>query len=232
MTKEADLTAKSSPISRRTIARGALWAAPAMVIASAAPAFADSTCAIQNAKPVPSNSTRQITFNGSDGITVTGRVTGGNSQISNNNLWVLDSGEVVLEQDASQGEYQEILFEFSKPVYNLNFVISDIDNDWQQRGGYTDAVAVSGDVVVTPVAPGYLRTSNNRVSAPLARSDRDSQGVLPNDPKGQVRISNRPGSPVKSFTLRYENLSPSYRRRNQVVLIKFINYTSTDCTPK
>ncbi|MBV7412756.1 hypothetical protein KRX56_08480 [Dermabacteraceae bacterium TAE3-ERU27] len=231
MTNEGGLTAKNTPITRRAIARGALWATPAMVVSSAAPAFADSTCVIQNAKPVPSNSTRQITFNGSDGITVTGRVVGGNSQISNNNLWVLDSGEVVLEQDAAQGEYQEVLFEFSKPVYNLQFVISDIDNDWQQRGGYTDAISVSGDVVAAPVASGYLRTSGNRISAPLARYDWDSQGVLPKDPKGQVRISNRPGSPVKSFTVRYENLSPSYQRRNQVVLIAFINYTSTDCTP-
>ncbi|MGQ4561858.1 hypothetical protein ACUH90_08440 [Dermabacteraceae bacterium P7054] len=232
MTKEADLTAKSSPISRRTIAHGALWAAPAMVIASAAPAFADSTCIIQNAKPVPSNSRERIAFNGPDGLVVTGRVVRSSSAIAENNFLVLESGEVVIEQDAAQNEYQEIQFEFSKPVYNLEFVISDIDNDWQSNSGYTDAIAVSGNVTVTPVKPGYLRTSGNRVSAPLARYDWDSQGVLPNDPTGQVRISSLSGQPVSRFSLRYQNLSPASRRRNQVVLIKFIKYTSTDCTPK
>ncbi|MBV7433267.1 hypothetical protein KRX53_08050 [Dermabacteraceae bacterium TAE3-ERU5] len=232
MTKEADLTAKSSPISRRTIAHGALWAAPAMVIASAAPAFADSTCAIHTAKPIPSTSRETITFNGPDGLIVTGHVIRNTSDLAENNLLVLEKGSVVIEQEAAQNEYQEIRFTFSRPVYNLEFVISDIDNNWQNNGGYTDAIAISGNVTATPVKPGYLRVSGNRVSAPLASHDWDTRGVYPNDPAGQVRISSTSGQPVREFSLRYQNLSPSYRRRNQVVLIKFIKYTSTDCTPK
>ncbi|MGQ4495276.1 hypothetical protein ACUH88_08200 [Dermabacteraceae bacterium P13095] len=231
--------------SRRAVAKGAMWAAPALVVASAAPAFASSQeCDVQVARPVSAGDLRNVTFNGPDGLKVTGTVVSYDSELSvrpigSPNMSVTSGGGVALGQRADYGQYQEVRFDFSKPVHNLRFVIRDVDNQWENGGdGYVDSIVIEGDVRVEPVRPGMLEvtqesTGGTRVSAPQPYSPRDVRGVSPRDPLGQVLVTNRGDAPVTGFTLRYENTSSETTKPYaQFVFIAPIEYTSSNCTPK
>ncbi|MGQ4575907.1 hypothetical protein ACUH93_05815 [Dermabacteraceae bacterium P7006] len=240
-----DRTETQVTSSRRAVAKGAMWAAPALVVASAAPAFASSQeCDVQVARPVSAGDLRNVTFNGPDGLKVTASVVEhtselGTRQLGSPNMSVTSGGGVALGQRADYGQYQEVRFEFSKPVYNLRFVIRDVDNQWENGGdGYVDSIVVDGDVRVEPVRPGVLvvtreSTGGTRVSAPQPYSPQNVRDFSPRDPGGQVLVTNRGDAPVTGFTLRYENTSTETSRAyGQFVFIAPIEYTSSNCTPK
>ncbi|MGQ4538293.1 hypothetical protein ACUH94_07130 [Dermabacteraceae bacterium P7074] len=92
--------------SRCAVAKGAMWAAPALVVASAAPAFASSQeCDVQVARPVSAGDLRNVTFNGPDGLKVTASVVEhtselGTRQLGSPNMSVTSGGGVALGQRA------------------------------------------------------------------------------------------------------------------------------------
>ncbi|MGQ4509076.1 hypothetical protein ACUH9H_08465 [Dermabacteraceae bacterium P13128] len=240
-----DRTETQVTSSRRAVAKGAMWAAPALVVASAAPAFASSQeCDVQVARPVSAGDLRNVTFNGPDGLKVTGTVVSHDSELSvrpigSPNMSVTSGGGVTLGQVADYGQYQEVRFEFSKPVYNLRFVIRDIDNQWENGGdGYVDSIVIDGDVHVEPVRPGSLvvrqeSTGGTRISASQPYGPQDVRDFKPFNPRGQALVTNRGDAPVTGFTLRYENTSTETSRAYaQFVYIAPIEYTSSNCTPK
>lgn len=139
--------------SRRTVVRGAVWAAPAVMVAGAAPAFAASptpctpTTMFDNLAVGTSPST--ITFQPS-GVTATlsytssgqgGDPTPGDTgkvaQTSTSPAWKYIELEM-LRPD--KGDYIDLTITLSQPVEGLSFVLHDIDST---AGAFRDTVIVS-----------------------------------------------------------------------------------------
>lgn len=157
---------RPSRISRRAVAKGAVWAAPAAVVASSAPAFAASSCDPQEyeANFEVGNYARQSTslgggvaFSSGDGDDLTYEVTStliGNATHQSSNLQRLDAsvlaagltGQVLdIFQTAVRGAGQEVTFTFSRPVENLIFTLADVDPNGAAPGvtGFRDSVSIS-----------------------------------------------------------------------------------------
>lgn len=63
---------------------------------------------------------------------------------------------LMFEQLPRTGGGQNIVFTFSQPVYNINFIITDIDNYSQNGAGWSDRIVIN-----SPATYGYSRTSTS-----------------------------------------------------------------------
>jgi hypothetical protein len=141
--------------SRRSIVKGAAWAVPVVVAATAAPAAAQSACTpstVFNSLPVGQCVTN-LTFAPS---TVTGTLTYASwgqpsskpgdtcrvAQVSGPNGWRYVELEMV--SSLNKGDYVELTISLSQPVDDLSFVLHDID---KVRDSWDDTVQV--------MTPGY-----------------------------------------------------------------------------
>ena len=217
--------------SRREVTRDVLWGAPALVLATAAPALAGSVCTSEDlltATPKASSEADEITFEGPDGLVVTAELIGATAKTLRGNL--NKSGEnVILYQSAAAGQYQDVKFTFSRPAYNVSFKVLDLDN-WKRQ---VDFVTVTGDVKAKPVVKGFLEIEENgtgiTASAPVPQTDADAKKLDENSPEGQALITSEAGQAMSGFTLRYGNRRSSSGSGGQAVWISPISYTNTNC---
>ena len=168
-------------ISRRTVAKGALWTAPAISLAAAAPAVAASPSCVsytgaftqpRSYDPVP----MAYTFTGSDGSTVTVSLStrayggktlmrpnltaAGNDLQNYNGAGDLRDDGLQLQQQGPGG--QVLTFSFSQEVSNLQFTVADIDNDGTR---YRDSIVLSP--APTTVTNGRAVVGAGTTAAPL-----------------------------------------------------------------
>lgn len=170
---------QNTALSRRTVAKGALWTAPAISLAAAAPAVAASSSCVSytGAFTQPSYSPVRMayTFTGSDGSTVTvslsTRVYGGktlmrpNLSAAGNIEYYNGAGDLrydglQLQQQGTGG--QVLTFSFSQEVSNLQFTVADIDNDGTR---YRDSIVLSP--APTTVTNGRAVVGAGTTAAPL-----------------------------------------------------------------
>lgn len=138
-------------ISRRTVVKGAAWAAPVVAMASAAPAFAASACTPTvsfddlkvGSSPtsvtfLPSTVTATLSYSstGNNGDPTPGN-TGKVAKTSTNPSW--NYLEVEMLQELTKGDSVTVTITLSEPVEGLSFLIHDIDSESK---AYQDTVVV------------------------------------------------------------------------------------------
>lgn len=190
---------------RRTVVKGAAWAVPVVVAATAAPAAAQSACTpstVFNSLPVGQCVTN-LTFAPS---TVTGTLTYASwgqpsskpgdtcrvAQVSGPNGWRYVELEMV--SSLNKGDYVELTISLSQPVDDLSFVLHDID---KVRGGWDDTVQV--------MTPGYTYVLGSNIQG-TGTSDQPFRarewGDTPiTSGQGTVRLTW--AGPVSTVTIRY-----------------------------
>ncbi len=147
------------PLGRRSVVRGAAWAVPAFAVASAAPAYAVSVCsgvlyytldwATAGSGTVSSAQATTAGAGNPVGVTVSSNFVGAATAWTGDRTVVspvgglgqaglyLNTGTV-----GGQGNRQDLTLTFSRPVTNLHFSITDIDQP-----------AFAGDRVSASVVP-------------------------------------------------------------------------------
>ncbi|MGQ4518782.1 hypothetical protein ACUH96_02425 [Dermabacteraceae bacterium P13077] len=214
-------SSSSKTVSRRSVARGALWAAPAMVMASAAPALASSTCELRTAKTTRgggASGTSATFLDPATGITIEARVVDYNANINKGeqvglNMTKRSDGGLGLGQRASYEKYQKVVFTASAPLYGMKFTIEDIDSNKGEDQQYIDSVEIEGPVKATPVDPGYLKVeslSTGGVKLTAPGNVKNGDGVRPLkdgvEHNGDVVITAAdPEEGITTFTIIYSN---------------------------
>ena len=234
------LNINSGAVSRRTIARGALWAAPAMVVASAAPALASSTCVMHEAPAIPdgygqnAGGNREGKFYDPEtDVTITAKVIANTADLDSLNTLGRRDGSMVFQQGAKQGEYQTIEFTSSKPLYNMTFKVLDVDSGGKQK--YIDSVTVNGPVSAQAVAPGYLTVEPATTGvATFTAPDPKKTSAKPlddTDERGHVLITSDPGEAITSFKITYKNLADTgwFGHGDQTILVAPVSFSISPC---
>jgi hypothetical protein len=243
-------TAPARPrASRRSIIAGAAWAAPVVVVASAAPAFAASACevtdyayAVDWGTSVFSRSsdasavvTATPSTAGTSALTVTfARTMNGRARATANNLTVptatnignLGAGErgLLLEQtmtrdQTSRNNNQTVTMTFSRPVTGLTFTITDIDS---ATGSYWDRIELSGSPQSSFPAPSTV-TGAGSVTSPW-RQPSDNTPTASTSGAGNVLVT-YPGT-VSTLTMVYWNADGS---GNQLVMLGDFAFSAKGC---
>lgn len=231
--------APETTLSRRSVARGFAWTVPAVAVTAAAPAFAASMpCTLQTVSTFSTATpTAAITTNkgtGSDGVTVTATATksGTFNTAVQYNMTSPDGKFIQLAQNPGSGQYQELTFTFSQPVYNLSFVVADVDYLNNMNGTYKDGVVVQQVNGATPVytttAKGSNVTGSGTTSSPFQPVSTTTQYVY-SDAAGQVTVKVNPTTGVTTFSIRYSDLANRTDSLSQQIYIGGITYTTTNC---
>lgn len=146
-------------VSRRTVVKGAAWAAPVVAMASAAPAFAASACTptvsfddlTVGTSPttitfLPSDVTATLSYSstGNGGDSTPGD-TGKVAKTSTTPSW--NYLEVEMLAELIKGDSVTVTITLSEPVKGLSFLLHDIDSTGTRWGnaiswGYQDTVVV------------------------------------------------------------------------------------------
>ncbi len=246
------LTAIPARPTRRSVALGAAWAVPTIAVGAAAPAMAASLppCGIGAAVnytmyyPSTVGTTMSATgdtfspagcpvdlsaFTNTKTGTVTRNTTynlktyetagdfGQSSTPSLSTKWI-----ELYQSGAASGAYQEVVYVFSQPIYNVSFQVGDIDSDYLggTAGRYQDQVVVNPGATggaaftATPVDPSFLAgAGTNTVNSVQAATN--AGGTTPaGGPWEQPLTSTRAlvtfnaAGPLTSITIRYSNINP------------------------
>jgi hypothetical protein len=193
---------------RRTIATGAAWTAPLMMLSVAAPAYAASQCVSGQAtltagtKPtqldlLPSNVKATITWSssGAAGNDQTPGETGEVHTTSYSPSWPYL--KMHLPQGMTQGDTVTLTLTFSQAVTNLSLQITDID---KTTGQWID------EVVVAPGPTSAVKSSNVNGSGTSGS---------PFTAKNNGGISNATGDVVVTWTGPLTQVQITYRAADQ-----------------
>ncbi|MGQ4537263.1 hypothetical protein ACUH94_01845 [Dermabacteraceae bacterium P7074] len=234
------LSGNTLTVNRRTIARGALWAVPAMVMASAAPALASSTCVMHVAPVITDGVGRNASgnrvgkfYDPESGVTITAKVIANTSTLDSLNMLGRRDGSLVLQQSAKQGEYQTVQFTASQKLYNMTFKVFDVDSGDRQK--YIDSVTVNGPVSAAAEDPGYLTVEPASSGvATFTAPDPKSTSAEPlddTDPRGHVLIASDKGEGITSFSITYRNIANTgwFGSGDQTILIAPVKFSVAPC---
>jgi len=202
-------------VSRRTVVKGAAWAAPVVAMASAAPAFAASPCtptvsfddltvgtSPTTIKFLPSDVTATLSYSstGNDGDSTPGN-TGKVAKTSTTPSW--NYLEVEMLEKLEKGDSVTVTVTLSEPVEGLSFLIHDIDSTGEKN--YWGKVTWNyQDTVVIPTS-GYTYDLGTNIQGNGTSSEPFHPKQLGDTPidggAGRVRLT-WPGS-VSQVKIKY-----------------------------
>jgi hypothetical protein len=220
---------RGSATSRRSVLAAGAWAAPAVVMASAAPAFAASPCstdfaygvdwgtsAFSRASAASATATATSTGAGATPLAVTFssvmtgaavvRDTALNLTVpATTNIGGLGGQALVIRHSTSgvgRGNRQDLTVNFGRPVSNLVFSITDIDSS---TDSWYDRVELSGArtaVQAAGVIGNGTNTAETTTTGPWRQSGANAN-LGDTDAAGNVRVTF--AGPVSSFVLTFWN---------------------------
>lgn len=227
----------TTSVSRRSLAKGAVWALPAISVTAASPAFAASGCLpVGITFPTTTTSSASITGTSSAGVTATAtnKVSGSVTTSAGYNMTsnaLQGTTAVQLAQNPTQGSYQELTFTFSQPVYNLQFQIFDVDyNTYNTYTDYLVLTAVNGATPpsFTSTTGSFAQGSGTAASPWQPNKTANKTGpVVETDPRTTVAVSLAPAAAVTSFTIRF--YSPTKPQALQQIWVGGISFTTNKC---
>jgi len=224
---------------RRSVVRGAAWAAPVVLAATSAPAVAASTCTTQTfnvdwstwTRKPPTTATKLSSDSGS--MTVRGSA-GGTLTISaaqTANAAILSGAQDLqgpssgtLPSNPFSGLSNPLMFQhlagttpqtatttftFSRPVTNLSFSIGDIDGG--PGNSWSDHVSLSSGFTVTSIASGV--TGKGTAASPFAPNGRTNPSY--NQTTGNVTV--KYAAATSSFSLTFANATGFTGAQNIVI---------------
>jgi hypothetical protein len=229
--READGESRRDVLRKLAIGGAIAWSAP--LIASTAHAAGPTSC--EGAEIDFNDYAVGDTFTSAtvNGITMTlgaSSFFGGSAARATNRTIIgspiggIDSKGLRLEQDAVNGGGQEISLTFSQAVYNVTFVITDIDNS-EGTTGWSDRI-----VIVEPTVYSYsFPTGSTVIGAGTATGSTPTTGPFRNSenfnylnpsPGGNVTVV-FPG-PLTTFTMRFQ--CADRQGRNQLINLSNISF--------
>lgn len=244
----------SPEITRRTVAKGTAWSAPALMLASATPAVAGSRACAPVTAVWTASATRSSGATNQAGVAATSTFFGGASGVNNSNFTgqsapaaskYANQNWLMLNQysdSTTSGWGQNVVITFPQPVYCVSFLVTDIDTQMSPSGlftnytgSYKDAVTVAG---FTAVAQDPSNTSVNGSTATPTHTATTSgspyEWSTVGDRRGTV-VYSAPG-PITTITLTYRNTNPTrpdlltgVPNNNQQVYISPIQYSTSNC---
>ncbi len=201
-------------VSRRTVTKGAAWAAPVLVSASPAPVAAASDDPNVPRKALWSQRASTTSTVATGGVTARAARLWP-TMISGDNLATIplvnpdDNATYDWLRLATVGDNrsgQTLTVTFPQPIYCASFVVTDIDsgNSGQPISSFRDYVAVPGFTTTATTAPAdYVhRVSTSEVRAARAPS-RSTYDWAPEDVRGQATFT--AAGPVTTFTITVRN---------------------------
>lgn len=235
--------------SRRTVVKGAAWAAPVIAASTTIPAYAAShPCALETATWNMSSNGTSTTLNTASGTatavstfngTVSNRGRGFNLYTQTaqaGNVYMVGSQWIALDQASAKGGTQTLTVTFPVPVYCVSFYIADIDTQYVSGSSrYRDQVQIpDATITAVPEAAGNVIINGNTAvtayTATSATRDTYSLGNL-GSARGTVQVSLPGGS--NSFTIVYSNPNPGtgngVNNSAQQVYISPIQYSTEAC---
>ena len=231
-------------VSRRRLVKGTAWAVPVIMATASAPAIAASRpCSYKTAtwNTKTSNTSTSGSF-----MTATA-APNGTTRIRPANLDLLTasnggdySGQkwVSVEQAGNNSSGQTISVQFTKPVYCVSFYVTDIDTQFASASNkYRDQVTVPNFTATTVDASRpYVTASGGQAKATNTAdsSDRDTwEWNSATSQNGLVKFTDTSGSPVSSFTLTFNNISPGtgtgVNDNVQQIYISPLQYSDVPC---
>lgn len=247
----------TNQFSRRTLAAGAAWAAPAIVVSAAAPVYAASPC-IPVAIPLVGTPGTSTTEGGSATATVNGVTLNVTTALSdptgkdinfdptpsqNMNTESQSPADQALADTIKivhtirgKNAYQEITFTFDQPVYNFSFNISDIDLRKNQLNlVYRDDIVVSAVNGATPTTGAFSVANGSGVKGSGTATDPITSNrtmgnteYLPTETSNMSTISFN--GALTSFSIRYINGAFSAGNPlGQMIFLGGFQFTKTDC---
>lgn len=233
-------------ISRRTVARGALWTAPSIIVSTAAPAYAASCAAVNyaaplNASTVQTASTTSATGTATSSTTGTDAVTykitssagsgtilgaanestaGGGPTSYYNGTGDLGSDGLQLQQNGGVTG-QTITFTFSRAVTDLTFTVADIDS---AGTGYYDAVSFS--LAPTTIVNGAAVKGAGTKASPL-------QAINANQQVNSSTLANRStvtfSGPLTTFSMTFSSATGTTAQQIFLTQMRFTSLSGANC---
>lgn len=240
--------------SRRGLLAATAWSVPTVLVASAAPAFATSGPVCQTAyhrvswvranypQPVSSMTavgtpataaavavTFESTLSGMSAFTDSSDSTA-NMTVSPYDVGGLGERGLTLQQQlpsgtrSTRGRYQQVLFQFTRPVKGLSFTITDIDG---RSGQYRDVIELSP----APASVAHQGTQGRGTAASPLRSLQNAN-VDVRAGGGNARVSFGADQELVAFTLTFGNADTTWwptNRGQQAVFITDMTFTTSTC---
>lgn len=229
-------------VSRRSAVRVVVWATPVIAVVAPAPAYAASCRTLYSGTTNWSDASYSRTsdtassggFTASNGVRVgvtfasvftnyTAQVAGGVNNLGvTNPVGGTGGAGVTLAQTsnaasdaANSSSNQTVTVTFDRAVYNLSFLITDIDSN---ANAFSDGVAITGASFTSTIPSGSTVSGSGTTASPFRQQAATAQADNATGTTGNIGLTF--AGPVTSFKITYWNLvaNPSGNRLQAIFI--------------